>query len=67
MSKPRKITRIVRGQATSDGAGVALTRVIGTHELDMLDPFLLLDHIAGDEPKDYIAGSRPIPTGASRR
>ena len=56
MSKPRKITRIVRGQATNDGAGVALTRVIGTHELDMLDPFLLLDHIAADEPKDYIAG-----------
>ena len=35
--------RVVRGQPTSDGAGVKLTRVIGQRELDMLDPFLLLD------------------------
>lgn len=41
---------------TSDGAGVSLTRLIGTPELDMLDPFLLLDSIESDDPDDYIAG-----------
>ena len=46
----------LKGVATSDGAGVALTRVIGSTELDMLDPFLLLDEFRSDEPGDYIAG-----------
>jgi len=44
-----------------DGAGVTLTRVIGTPELDMLDPFLLLDSFASDDPDDYIAGFPPHP------
>ena len=50
------MVRIFKGVATSDGAGVALTRVIGSPELDMLDPFLLLDEFRSDEPGDYIAG-----------
>ena len=33
-----------------------LTRVIGTPELDMLDPFLLLDEFGTDQPEDYLAG-----------
>ena len=41
---------------TTDGAGVRLTRVIGTPELSMLDPFLLLDAFESDNPDDYIAG-----------
>jgi len=41
---------------TSDGAGVALKRVLGSPELEMLDPFLLLDEFRSDEPGDYIAG-----------
>lgn len=53
---PRTITRRVRGQPTSDGAGVKLTRVIGQPDLDMLDPFLLLDEFGSDQPGDYIAG-----------
>ena len=52
--RPASIT--LKGVATSDGAGVALTRVIGSTELDMLDPFLLLDEFRSDEPGDYIAG-----------
>ncbi len=52
----RHVARVVRGTATSDGAGVKLTRVIGQRDLDMLDPFLLLDEFGSDEAVDYIAG-----------
>ncbi len=48
--------RTLRGQATSDGAGVRLTRVIGGPMLPDLDPFLLLDEFGTDRPEDYIAG-----------
>ena len=41
---------------TSDGAGVRMTRVIATEQLDHFDPFLLLDEIRSDDPGDYIAG-----------
>ena len=58
---PREITRLIQGRPMTDGAGVALTRVIGGGELDMLDPFLLLDRFASDEPGDYIAGFPPHP------
>ena len=52
----RTIVRIVAGQATSDGVGVRLFRVIGGAELPELDPFLLLDEFLSDDPNDYIAG-----------
>ena len=52
----RTVERIVRGQAASDGAGVKLTRVIGSRALPDLDPFLLLDEFRSDDPNDYIAG-----------
>lgn len=52
----RRVERIVRGQPTSDGAGVKLTRVIGSRGLPDLDPFLLLDEFRSDDPNDYIAG-----------
>ena len=51
-----RIVRTVRGQATSDGAGVRLTRVIGGQALPELDPFLLLDEFGTDQAEDYIAG-----------
>ena len=57
----RRLTRLVRGMATSDGAGVELTRVIGSPELPMLDPFLMLDVFRSDDPDDYIAGFPPHP------
>lgn len=53
-------SRIVRqrftGQPATDGAGVRMTRVIGTAQLDHVDPFLLLDEFRSDNPDDYIAG-----------
>ena len=52
----RQIKQIVKGIKTSDGAGVNLIRIIGSPELDMLDPFLLLDEFGSDNPDDYIAG-----------
>ena len=52
----RPIARRQRGLATSDGAGVSLTRVIGTSQLPALDPFLMLDEFGSDTPGDYIAG-----------
>ena len=45
-----------RGIATSDGAGVKLTRVIGTSRLPDLDPFLMLDEFGSDDPGAYIGG-----------
>jgi redox-sensitive bicupin YhaK (pirin superfamily) len=52
----REVTKLVRGQPTSDGAGVKLTRVIGGQSLPELDPFLLLDEFGSDDPSAYIAG-----------
>ena len=53
---PRRVLRLAKGEAASDGAGVRLTRVIGTSALSELDPFLLLDEFRSDDPNDYIAG-----------
>ena len=56
-SKPlRELLATYKGQPTMDGDGVKLTRIIGTHQLNMLDPFLLLDAFSSDEPLDYIGG-----------
>ena len=52
----RPVARRVRGRPTSDGAGVRLTRVLGTPDLPGLDPFLMLDEFGSDRPGDYIAG-----------
>ena len=51
-----RVIRSLRGMPASDGAGVKLTRVIGTPQLDMLDPFLMLDEFGTDQPEDYLAG-----------
>ena len=61
MDKKRVIKRLVAGQSTTDGAGVNLTRIIGSSELNMLDPFLLLDEFGSDNPNDYIVGFPPHP------
>ena len=52
----RRISQILQGQPASDGDGVRLTRIIGSAQLDMLDPFLLLDAFESDRPDDYIGG-----------
>ena len=56
MVNDRNALEIYPGLATSDGAGVRLTRYIGSQQLDHLDPFLLLDFFQSDNPDDYIAG-----------
>jgi redox-sensitive bicupin YhaK (pirin superfamily) len=52
----RYIDKKVAGMAATDGAGVKLKRVIGSHALDMLDPFLMLDEFGSDDPESWIAG-----------
>ena len=54
--RSRKIAEIIEPQAVVEGAGVRLKRSIGTHTLDYLDPFLLLDHFQSKNPADYQAG-----------
>ncbi|MGL1833909.1 pirin family protein [Rhodocyclaceae bacterium SMB388] len=56
VTHPRTVERLVAGQATSDGAGVKLTRVLTQALQRRLDPFLMLDAFGSDEPDDYIAG-----------
>jgi redox-sensitive bicupin YhaK (pirin superfamily) len=41
---------------TMEGAGVRLRRSVGTRELSLLDPFLLLDEIHSDRVEDYQKG-----------
>ena len=55
-AKPRTIVRKLKGMPTQDGAGVKLTRLIGTPQLSDVDPFLMLDAFGSDNPGDYIAG-----------
>ncbi len=54
--QPRKLDSLVQGVATSDGAGVNLTRVLTGKLQKRLDPFLMLDAFGSDDPDDYIAG-----------
>lgn len=56
MTVSRKVIKRSSGLLASDGAGVKLTRFIGSPEIDMLDPFLLLDNFKSDDPDDYIGG-----------
>nr|WP_297525375.1 pirin family protein [uncultured Roseateles sp.] len=53
---PRQVERLVQGRATSDGAGVKLTRVLTQDLQRRLDPFLMLDAFGTDKAEDYIAG-----------
>ena len=57
----RRIVKITRGMPTQDGAGVSLTRLIGTPEIPHIDPILMLDNFGSDDPKAYIAGFPPHP------
>lgn len=52
----RTVERLVTGQATSDGAGVKLSRVLTQNLQHRLDPFLMLDAFGSDKADDYIAG-----------
>jgi redox-sensitive bicupin YhaK (pirin superfamily) len=52
----RPVVKTVKGMPASDGAGVRLTRVLGTPEARAFDPFLMLDHFDSAEASDYLAG-----------
>ncbi|MDT8439759.1 MAG: pirin family protein [Wenzhouxiangellaceae bacterium] len=52
----RRVTQIIAARRTQDGAGVRLTRTLGSAPGLQCDPFLLLDEFSSDNPDDYIAG-----------
>ncbi|NLD67645.1 MAG: pirin family protein [Limnobacter sp.] len=54
--RSRAVERLVQGVATSDGAGVRLTRVLAQPLQRRLDPFLMLDAFRNENPDDYIGG-----------
>ena len=54
--KVRELAHLTSGIPASDGDGVRLTRIIGSPEVNMVDPFLLLDSFESDQPNDYIGG-----------
>jgi redox-sensitive bicupin YhaK (pirin superfamily) len=56
LRQPRAVERLIAGQATSDGAGVKLTRVLTQNLQRRLDPYLMLDAFGSDQVDDYIAG-----------
>ena len=56
VTKSRAVEQLVAGQATSDGAGGKLTRVLTQPLQRRLDPFLMLDAFGTDNPQDYIGG-----------
>ncbi|MDQ5911327.1 MAG: quercetin 2,3-dioxygenase [Pseudomonadota bacterium] len=56
VTQSRTVEQLVIGKATSDGAGVKLTRVLTQPLQRRLDPFLMLDAFGSDQPDDYIAG-----------
>ena len=56
MPTARTISNVYAGIPATDGAGVKLTRMIGTPELDQVDPFLMLDRMDTDDPDSYNAG-----------
>jgi redox-sensitive bicupin YhaK (pirin superfamily) len=56
LTTPRLVERLIQGQATSDGAGVRLTRLLTQDLQRRLDPFLMLDLFGTENPGDYIGG-----------
>jgi len=52
----RELYIVTNGLPVTDGDGVKMTRVIGTPELNILDPFLLFDVFESDQPQHYIGG-----------
>jgi len=53
---PREVLRVVSGVPALDGAGVRLSRVIGSQQCPELDPFLLLDEIRAGDASEAGAG-----------
>jgi redox-sensitive bicupin YhaK (pirin superfamily) len=56
MPDTRKVSHVLQGQPTVEGAGVHLSRVFGFGEAPRFDPFLLLDDFRSDVPEQYLKG-----------
>ncbi|MEJ5223933.1 MAG: pirin family protein [Anaerolineales bacterium] len=52
MTTPRKVAQIIEPQYVIEGAGVLLRRSFGPSRANPLDPFLLFDHFAFNDPKE---------------
>lgn len=52
----RQVEHLIKGQKTSDGDGVKLTRLLTQDLQKRLDPFLMLDAFGSDEAEDYVGG-----------
>lgn len=52
----RQLKARIPAQATRDGAGVRIKRIVPRGGMRDLDPFLMLDEIRSDDATDYIAG-----------
>ncbi|MET1253927.1 pirin family protein [Aliikangiella maris] len=57
----KEVVRVIQGIPAADGDGVQLTRIIGSPDLNQLDPFLLFDAFGSDQPQEYIGGFPPHP------
>ena len=51
-----RVKGVVTGTPVLEGAGVKINRLIGSAQLDTIDPFVLLDEFKSSNPDDYIAG-----------
>lgn len=56
MNQTRQIRKLLRSKPTIEGAGVHLKRAFGNAEVDLFDPFLLLDDFRSDDPALYLKG-----------
>lgn len=56
MNTSTNTIHLIPAETVPEGAGVTVYRTIGSANLRNYDPFLLLDHIGSDNPKDYAAG-----------
>lgn len=54
------VQRVIRSHPSSDGDGVKIRRVALFNET-VSDPFLMIDELRSDNPKDYIGGFPPHP------
>lgn len=61
VKKVREVKQVIKGTKTADGNGVQLTRLIGSSEMMMHDPFLLMDAFGSNSASDYIGGFPPHP------
>jgi len=50
------VKAIFKGLPVVDGAGVKINRLIGSWDLEDMDPFVLLDELRSDDPEDFVAG-----------